>query len=237
MPAWTPISMNSHDAGALPLDAAAPQLWWLPLGPAGAYDAALDEVRLEPEEARTIRPELRRARAWLRLVLARYVRQPPDALRFRREARGRPYLTEPAGGPEFSLAHSGDRMLLAVGLTRCGVDLEALAKPRRFAELALAYLGPEERAWVEACDGEGRARRFLQLWTAKEAVLKACGLGISDGLRAVRVAIAADGSLSPLALPEAAGDPARWRLIGFDPEPGYVASVATLRSVSPAALV
>jgi len=221
----------------LPLDAAAPQLWWLPLGPAGAYDAALEEVRLQPEEARTVRPELRRARAWLRLVLARYVRQPPGSLRFRREAKGRPYLAEPVGGPEFSLAHSGERMLLAVGLQRCGVDIEALAKPRRFAELARAYLGPEERAWVEACEGAGRARRFLQLWTAKEALIKATGLRISDGLRKVRLEIAADGSLAPVALPEAAGDPARWRLIGFDPEPGYVASVATLRSAPPATLV
>ena len=77
----------------------------------------------------------------------------------------------------------------------------------------------------------------MQLWTAKEALLKACGLGISDGLRKVRLEIAVDGSLSPLALPPAAGDPARWRLIGFDPEPGYVASVAVLGPAAPASLV
>jgi len=214
-----------------------PQLWWLSLSPAAAVEFSLDEVPLEPLEARTIRPELKRSRAWLRLVLGRTVGRPPGSLRFQREAKGRPYLSEPAGGPQFSLAHSGERMLLAVGQDRLGVDLESLAKPRRYDELANAYLGQDEREWLDACDAPGRARRFMQLWTAKEALLKACGLGISDGLRQVRLAIATDGSLSPLALPAAAGDPAQWHLVGFDPEPGYVATVASLKSAASAPLV
>ena len=217
--------------------ASSPQLWWLPLGPDAAQTHALDEVALQPEEARAIRPELRRARAWLRLVLGRHLGVAPGELRFRREPKGRPYLCEPADGPQFSLAHSGERMLLAVGPSPCGVDLEALSRPRRYEELARAYLGEEEREWMLSGDAAARGRRFMQLWTAKEAVLKACGLGISDGLRKVRLHVAADGSLSPLALPAAAGDPARWRLIGFDPEPGYVAAVAVLRPDPTASLV
>ena len=123
---------------------ASPQLWWLPLGADAAREFALDDATLQPEEARAIRPELRRARMWLRLLLGRHVRQPPASLRFQREPKGRPYLVHPAGGPQFSLAHSGERMLLAVGPDRCGVDVEALARPRRYDELARAYLAERQ---------------------------------------------------------------------------------------------
>ena len=83
---------------------------------------------------------------------------------------GRPSL---AGGPDFSLSHSGGRCVLAVGRGRVGVDLEKLDPGNLIA--AEAALRPEELAWIAPAPCE----RFHVLWTRKESIYKALG-GFSD---------------------------------------------------------
>lgn len=74
--------------------------------------------------------------------------------------------------PPFSLSHSGDWALLAVGEAELGADIEAI-QPRRIGALRRLST-PEEAAWA----GED-PERWFQLWTWKEAVMKATGLGLA----------------------------------------------------------
>ncbi|MBO7663211.1 MAG: 4'-phosphopantetheinyl transferase superfamily protein [Clostridia bacterium] len=78
------------------------------------------------------------------------------------------------GGKEFNLSHSGEWCLLAVsGDGPVGVDLE---KPEE-ANLSVArsvYTDAELR-WME----EAPLERFHRLWTWKESVMKAPGLGLA----------------------------------------------------------
>jgi 4'-phosphopantetheinyl transferase len=52
--------------------------------------------------------------------------------------------------------------------------------------LAKRYFHADEQAVLEACEGDG-ARAFLEIWTAKEAMLKLLGKGLADGLEKTRV--------------------------------------------------
>lgn len=85
-------------------------------------------------------------------------------------AQGRPYL---AGGPQFSLSHSGAWAVLAVDAQPVGVDIE-LIRPRS-AALAPRVFAADELAWLQTSPLEN----FYVLWTRKESILKATGLGLT----------------------------------------------------------
>lgn len=67
-----------------------------------------------------------------------------------------------------------------------GVDLERLDR-RLFPGFTKVALSPSEREIYESATGDARTQLGVALWTAKEAVLKATGHGLSVSPAAVRV--------------------------------------------------
>lgn len=134
-------------------------------------------------------------RAALRERLAAQVDRPAAALRFVTEGNGRPVLADEGGpaGLTFNVSHSGDRALLAISRRRrVGVDIEAMRAGFDWRELTSLVCTPDEVASLAAMDDASQYPAFLRCWTAKEAVLKALGLGIAEGLRAIGTAAAAE---------------------------------------------
>ncbi|MDG4764613.1 4'-phosphopantetheinyl transferase superfamily protein [Solwaraspora sp. WMMD406] len=75
-----------------------------------------------------------------------------------------------------------------------GIDVERL-RPVPARALARRWYAPAEAAWLAGRPECDRAADFLRLWTAKEAVGKALGLGLRDGgLRRVMPALDRDGA-------------------------------------------
>jgi len=70
-----------------------------------------------------------------------------------------------------------------------GVDIE----PSRAIEPPWSLLHPNERNMLETLTGEARADAFPRLWTAKEAYLKALGLGFARD--PTKIAIGLDFSI------------------------------------------
>jgi 4'-phosphopantetheinyl transferase len=190
-------------------------LWWLPLD-AGVAPGA------EPRGAKR-----RLARQWLLRILGRYLGWAPEQIILATEAGGRPTLSMPDAPFEFNLSHSGERMLLAIGRWRCGVDVEWLGRTRDFPALARHVLGAAELEWFKALPASEQQRGFIRLWAAKEAALKALSRG-TESLARVRFRVGAKGELEPVTLPDMAGDPSAWRVLEFTPEPGYQAALAGL---------
>ena len=136
-------------------------------------------------------------RAVLRLELAAALGQAPTALRFVRSGRGRPAL-ESRGVPplDFNVAHGGDHALVAWSRSRrVGVDVEPSRAGWDWQPLSRLVLGEEDARCLAAADGPARAALFLDVWAAKEALLKADGRGISDGLDGFSVL--SEGAASP----------------------------------------
>ena len=80
----------------------------------------------------------------------------------------------------FNVSHSGRHGLIALAPRgRVGVDVEERAPQRNLDVLVDAVLGPRERAEVMAASGRQKHDLFLDLWTLKEALSKAHGLGLS----------------------------------------------------------
>ena len=132
------------------------------------------------------------ASRWLlRKVLACYVGLAPEAVEFLRTDKGKPYL--PQSDIQFSLSHSGDWALLAVGkIELIGVDIEEVRATRDLYGIAESYYHPHEVAQLQALNGVAQSDYFYRLWTLKEAFFKATGTGISAGLEKIAFELADD---------------------------------------------
>jgi 4'-phosphopantetheinyl transferase len=158
------------------------------------------------------RQEFLVAHALARVTLSRYALVPPEAWSFSFGEHGRPEISGPsdARGLRFNLSHTSG--MVACAVTReldIGVDVENRARRLRHRDLAERFFGEAEVEALRALAPEARARRFLELWTLKEAYLKARGCGISIPLRGFQF------QLSDSAPPRIRFDPA---LVCDDPE-------------------
>nr|WP_232344635.1 4'-phosphopantetheinyl transferase superfamily protein [Cupriavidus taiwanensis] len=181
------------------------------------------------------------ARVALRTVLARRLDCSPATLRFGSGNHGKPYL-EGIAAPPFNVAHAGDYawIVLAEAGGEVGVDIERIDPALGLAamrELAAHCLTPRERAWLAPLPADAWPRAFFLLWTAKEALLKALGLGIADHLQHVSVVADGQGGAGRLAVvPESgklagqftghAAALARMRLYRLAAPDGYAAAIA-----------
>ncbi|WP_322029504.1 4'-phosphopantetheinyl transferase family protein [Paraburkholderia sp. J76] len=133
----------------------------------------------------------------LRTVLAGYTGCEPAALRFRQGARGKPFL-EDHPGLSFNASHSGGHGLIAVSARRSvGVDIEHVNAGVDWHAIADLVCSAQEQRIIEDARADQRRAHFYRIWTAKEALVKALGLGIGDDLASISVHVAAGSPQRP----------------------------------------
>ncbi len=173
-------------------------LWTAATEPArdsGIFAACADV--LPPEERRDAdrfvhAADRRRAvvsRAHLRTVLSRYAPLAPRDWRFEPGPHGRPEIAG-ARAPDlrFSVAHTREHVVCAVTvLDAIGVDLEPVGRDVSDLLGATSILAAREIEALQATAPPERSRRFLEIWTRKEAYLKALGTGLSQAPNEVEI--------------------------------------------------
>ena len=110
-------------------------------------------------------------------LLAQHVQGEIENADFAKTEFGKPYLS---AHPELAFNHSHSRKHYALAyssnLEHIGVDVEDLDRAVRFEALAQhAFHADELKAWAAS---DYSAEYWFKVWTTKEAVLKASGLGI-----------------------------------------------------------
>jgi 4'-phosphopantetheinyl transferase len=195
-------------------------VWWfdtrtVTVSPAGLAD--LDRGERNRAEAFLFPADRHRyqvAHMMLRRVLAGYTGIAPAGLLLGREhcprcgGAGKPVLL-PASGPvpSFSLAHSGDMVVIAVAGRPVGIDVETDAVGC-VCSLAQA-LHPADAAWVAGLGERERHEAITICWVRAEAVLKCTGQGIGHGFGSfpVRPGQAADLSVNGCTVRQLAAPP------------------------------
>jgi 4'-phosphopantetheinyl transferase len=185
------------------------------------------------------------ARGTLRAILGRYLGLAPAELLFRYPcACGRPGcaierrkpILDAACGDEtitFSVSHADGLALYAIGRDRpVGVDLERVRADLSPIDLAGGVLTPRERAALAGLSAGRQQRAFFRLWTAKEAYLKARGLGFSLPPECVEVALKGTAGLALRSVDGDEAEAARWTLRALAPAPGYTGALAVRGWVS-----
>jgi len=108
-----------------------------------------------------------------------------------------------------------------------GLDVEGIRTVKDVAELVQRFFSARENSLFQELSPEQKNIAFFNLWTRKEAWLKATGQGISQNLNRVEVSFLPGESARLLALPEAFHSPNNtWSLHELVPAPGFVGALA-----------
>lgn len=182
------------------------------------------------------------ARGILRSLLAKYLDTNPELIKFTYTPQGKPYIENNSRKNsakyenkciQFNLSHSQNLALYAIAIDHSvGIDLEycrpipdALALAKRW------FLPSEYQALLaqttnqEANQEASQVRNFFRLWTAKEAYLKATGIGLRD-LATVEITITPDNLLQFKTINGSKELAQKWSLLELSPAPGYVGALS-----------
>lgn len=167
------------------------------------------------------------ARVLVRQILAGYTGIAAHELRFSANQYGRPALVQ-AGALEFNLSHTDGLAALAViRAGEVGVDVEDADRRSRPEEVADHFFAPSEVEGLKALPEAARRGRFFDLWTLKEAYIKARGMGLAIPLDAFAYDLSGGRSAIDLAIDPSLGDPrAGWQFHLEDPTPRHRLALA-----------
>ena len=93
---------------------------------------------------------------------------------FQYNEHGKPYIE---GGPYFSISHCKQGIAVAIDDQPVGIDIEGIRHAEE--DLIERTMNEEERLRIRGLEVRGlEDRKFTRLWTQKEAIVKAQGVGI-----------------------------------------------------------
>ena len=138
-------------------------------------------------------------------------------------------------GLTFNLSHTDKLIVMAVGLDGdIGVDAEFIGHERPVLDVAHRYFSPSELEALFALPKTEQRSRFYDLWTLKEAYIKACGMGLAIGLDHFSFDFFEGAPITIECVPERGEQPALWQFWQIHPNRSHkVAAAVKTRPGSP----
>jgi 4'-phosphopantetheinyl transferase len=119
-------------------------------------------------------------RSLLRHLIASYLTTEPKEIRFQYGSFGKPSIDIGTSTPKlhFNLSFSGDRVMYAFSLgRRVGIDIERIRPIADSEQVAKRHFSTQELDLLRRARPSQWIHAFLGVWTRKEAVVKALGMG------------------------------------------------------------
>ncbi len=169
-------------------------------------------------------------RALIRTVLSLYVNEiAPEKWQFTKNKYGKPSISNsrlrlPL---HFNISHTDKMVVLAVTVDQeVGVDVEYLLRSGKTVEIADSFFSPIEARQLLALPVEKQKDRFFDLWTLKEAYIKACGMGLSIPLDHFSYSFPSQGEITISIEPERNDQPEYWQFWQIRPNDSHKVSLA-----------
>lgn len=161
----------------------------------------------------------------LRTIVSGYLNTAPGEIVFAVGPHGKPLVNGFSDSFHFNLSFSDKLAIVAVSRRfEVGVDIERLRVIEQLSLMANRYLTDQERQWLASLPEHHLDQGFLRLWTAKEALLKGLGTGMSVAPDRLSVRLGQPGEAEVVSI---CGEPAsEWNLALFEPEFRYMAALA-----------
>lgn len=162
----------------------------------------------------------------LRYLLAQYIDVSPGGVKFEFNKYGKPYLSGEVA-LTFNLSHSRDWFCLAIAnKAEVGCDIEWIDESIEHDDLIEQYFSKIEQLEYKSFPPAERPGIFFNLWTRKEAFIKAVGQGLSYGLDRFSVEAHNTGHPRLLEVSDKNADISDWQFRAFDQIEGYKFCVA-----------
>lgn len=118
------------------------------------------------------------ARGLLRNILSLYTNVPPQEIIFSYGHRGKPFLKNNPLNLQFNVSHSDDVAVYALTKeVEIGVDIQKIED--KFNDMvAKRFFSESEYLQLNQVEEDQRISAFCQLWSGKEALIKAVGEGL-----------------------------------------------------------
>lgn len=167
------------------------------------------------------------AHALLRRRLSTHADVLPEAWTFETAPGGKPRLAPSHFGVDLTFNVSHTRGLVACAIGRgaeIGVDVESIDRAVDGRDVVARYFSPGEVDLINACDADEQPTRFIELWTLKEAYIKAVGQGLSHPLDCFGFSLDGERGLCFTAPP--GEEASQWTFALFEPSLHYRLAVA-----------
>jgi len=166
-------------------------------------------------------------RAVLRWLLGSYLGSVPREVHLVSGRHGKPALATSTSGPRlgFNLSHSDEIAMHAFAWNRqVGVDVERVREDLDHRDLAASFFSTGEQEALSHISKGDLPKCFFACWTRKEAVVKACGAGLSMSLRTFDVSVLPDAE--PCLAWATSDLTGNWGLMSMTPRPGFIGALA-----------
>lgn len=182
------------------------------------------------------------SRVLLRNALARHLGISPLDVKFKYGPYGKPYLPDHGNVSDtvlkFNLTHTDGMAIVAIARGRCiGVDVERIDRPAP-VDVGVQQFHSREAASLLERAGDAAAFRlhFWKLWTLKESLVKATGLGLTIPLNRFDVSHLASGfsadnenATGPQCQPGTPESERPWYLLSWRPTDLHIAALCVER--------
>jgi 4'-phosphopantetheinyl transferase len=126
--------------------------------------------------------------ALLRVELSKHLKTKARSIKIGESECGKPFI--PGEDLPFSLSRTKNLFAFVVGKSNqfLGIDIEQIKPEIDFASIAYNYFSVREQQMVLSQSNiTDQKRIFFEIWTRKEALLKAIGIGLNTDLNKVQV--------------------------------------------------
>ncbi|MEM7184494.1 MAG: 4'-phosphopantetheinyl transferase superfamily protein [Spirochaetota bacterium] len=169
-------------------------------------------------------------RALLRSTLSQYAPTiPAQEWYFQENEYGKPFIANESL-PEplhFNISHSKNAVVLAIArIEELGIDVEFMPRPTNFSDIAQNFFSPVEAEHLLSLPEDRQKRRFYDIWTLKEAYIKACGMGLSIPLDHFSFSFSSLEEITVGFVPERGDTPELWNFWQWMPSPEHLSSLA-----------
>tara|TARA_B100000427_G_scaffold104831_1_gene86892 strand:- start:1037 stop:1762 length:726 start_codon:yes stop_codon:yes gene_type:complete len=125
-------------------------------------------------------------RTYLRYIMAHFLDVQPKTICLKKTAKGKLYISN--SPLTFNVSHSHTMAAIAVSiLPMIGIDLEYYKPAYDYYGIVKRFFTHTEQKWLLSQPLKLQNHAFFNIWTGKEAVAKATGLGLSYNLSSLSI--------------------------------------------------
>ena len=125
---------------------------------------------------------------FLRIILSKYLETEASLLEFKYGENNKPYLGQCSSKCSFNISKTKDLAVVAIGTSgKVGVDIERIEPDFDYSEIIVNYFSQKEQESIKSSLENIANTQFFYLWTRKEALVKALGVGLDCDLKEMEV--------------------------------------------------